>query len=260
MLHWFKVLLRMFCAKIPFLRPFLGMPMLLVFIRHAQSVNNKAYAGKVFLEAHDQVTNGHRLPDHRIPLSEEGEWQALQSGPFLRMKFGAPDVMIHSGHVRTRQTLHGIIGAYGGARIPIREDRLWREREGGHTYLMPRAEVEQNFPYQQPYWNLVGDYYARPAGGESLADVLEKRLITAFADLYKRFAGKRVFIFTHGRVIQCARAYLDELNIEQLEAYLKFLDDAPKNCAIMVYRYSPELGKMVLDEYNTVCWQDSLSV
>ncbi|OGL63336.1 hypothetical protein A3C09_03655 [Candidatus Uhrbacteria bacterium RIFCSPHIGHO2_02_FULL_47_44] len=261
MLKKLLVCWRTICIYIPFLRPLLGFPTLVVFIRHAQSKNNKAYAGKLFLERHDQIAAEDRYPDHRIPLSKEGEQQALHSGPFLRMKFGQPDACIHSGHLRTRQTLRGIMGAYGDVHVPVLEDRRWREREAGHTYLMPRPDVEQNFPYQQPYWDLVGDYYARPAGGESLADVLEKRLVAAFADLYKRFAGKRVFIFTHGRVIQCARAYLDELSLEMIEGYLKTKEDDPKNCAIMVYRYSPKLGKLVLHEYNTVCWQqDSLFI
>lgn len=247
---------RRFCLRVPFLHPLLGYPSCVVFIRHAQSANNKAFAGKVFLERHDQILAENRHPDHRIPLSEEGEGQALRSGAFLRMKFGSPDAVIHSGHLRTRQTLHGVMSAYGGAPIPVHEDRRFREREAGHTYLMPREEVEKNFPYQQPYWNLVGDYYARPAGGESLADMLEKRLISALTDLCKRFSGKQVFVFTHGRVIQCARAYLDELGLEQIEAYLQSKEDDPKNCSIMVYRYSPEKGKLVLAEYNTVCWQD----
>lgn len=247
---------RMFCVWIPFLRPLLGFPMQVVFIRHAQSANNKVLGRNIFLERHDQMRAEDRHPDHRIPLSEEGEGQALRSGPFLRMKFGLPDAVIHSGHLRTRQTMRGVMGAYGGAPIPAHEDRRFREREAGHAYLMLREEVEKHFPYQQPYWDLVGDYYARPAGGESLADMLEKRLIPALSDLFKRFSGKHVFVFTHGRVIQCARVYLDELNLEQVEAFFRSKEDDPKNCSIMVYRYSPKHGKLVLAEYNTVCWQD----
>ncbi|OGL97425.1 hypothetical protein A2318_03475 [Candidatus Uhrbacteria bacterium RIFOXYB2_FULL_45_11] len=256
MMAWFLVLWRTFCVDVPFLRPLLGFPTCLVFMRHAESQNNKAYGGKLFLECHDQIAEAERRPDHRIVLSEDGHRQALQSGAFLRMKFGFPDAVIHSGHVRTRQTMREVMGAYGGAMIPVTEDRRFREREAGHTYLMPREEVEKNFPYQQPYWDLVGDYYARPAGGESLADVLEKRLIGAFTDLFKRFSGKCVFVFTHGRVIQCARMYLDELSLEQIEAFLADKEQNPKNCSIMVYRYSPEKGKLILVEYNTVCWQN----
>lgn len=234
------------------------MPILVVFIRHAESQNNKAYGGKLFLERRDQVPDAERRPDHRLILSEEGERQAQKSGPFLRRMFGLPDAAIHSGHVRTRQTLHGVMHAYGDAKFPVIEERRWRERESGYTYLLPRPDIEQNFSYLQPYWNLVGDYYSRPPGGESLADVLEKRLTAAFVDLYRRCAGKRVFIFTHGRIIQCARMYLDELNLEQIEVFLADKEQNPKNCSIMTYKYSPRHGKLVLHEYNTVCWQDPL--
>lgn len=255
MLNRIKILWRTMCMFVPFLRPFLGMPLQIIFIRHAESANNKAFGENLYLEKADPDKLRVGNADHYVPLTEDGQKQAGNTGPRLRMRFGIPDAVIHSGYLRTKQTAHRILSAYFDKQIPFYEERRFRERESGFTYLMPREDVEQNFPYLQNYWNMVGPYYARPPNGESLADVTEKRLIPAFKDLFRRFAGKNIVVVTHGRVIQCTRAYLDELSVAQIEAFLETKEENPKNCSLMVYRYSRELGKLVLYEYNTVCWE-----
>lgn len=254
-MHWFKVQWRTFCAFVPFLRPLLGMPMSLVFIRHAESLNNKVFGNRLYLETEDERKAQGELADHLVPLTEDGVQQAGNTGPTLRMRFGVPDVVIHSGYERTRQTARGVLGAYADKWILVKEDVRFRERENGFTYLMVREDVERLYPNLQTHWKMVGPFFARPPNGESLAEVTEKRLMPALKDLFREHSGKRVFVVSHGRVIQCARAYLDELDAAQTVAFLQTKGEDPKNCSLMVYRYSPEHGKLVLAEYNTVCWE-----
>lgn len=258
MFNRLKVLGRKVCTHVPPLRPLLGMPMQVTFIRHGESVHNAILEGRLFLETKEEQASVGQNPDHRVELSEEGKFQAQKTGGFIRGRFGIPDAIVHSGYVRTKQTTQGILKAYPDVRIPTVEDRRWRERESGHTYLILDADRKQFFAYMDRYWKIVGPFFARPAGGESLADVVEQRVTFAFQDLCKNYAGKRVFVVAHGRTIQCARIHIEHMTIEQAEAFLK--EPGPNNCSMTTYVYSPELGKLVFLEYVMTTESASLNV
>lgn len=137
-----------------------------------------------------------------------------------------------------------------------------REREAGYTHILLKKDVEKLFPYMKDYWKVAGHLMSRPVGGESLLDVIEKRLKPFLAKIWKRYAGKKVWFVTHGRTIQCLRYILDDFTLEGIEAFLDEKDDkgrhvnTPKNGSVTTYLYDPETGKLKLSVFNKVYWTE----
>jgi broad specificity phosphatase PhoE len=192
-------------------------------------------------------------PDHRVKLTNIGRAQGYRAGCALRERYGAPDVVIHSGYERTYQTALAMLEAYPAVEcgmIPLKEKLLFREREPGYTYRHTKDEVKQFFPYLQGYWDLLGPLLARPVGGESLQNLIEGRLGAGMAEINRDYAGKRVFLVVHGRVIQCLRIMLDGLCLEDAEEFLIDKENHPTNCSLTRYWYDPSKGKLVLIDWN----------
>jgi len=229
-------------------------PSLLVFIRHAESVRNEVKKGSIYF-ADDEARRGiEGTPDHLIPLTDLGRQQAALTGPELRRRFGAPDYLYHSGYTRAVQTAEGILTAYSDkerARIQVRQHIFIRERDPGYAYDMTRDEVAANFPFMDKYWKTFGGFFARPIGGESLAQVTE-RAYMFLNMLFRDRAGQKVFVVTHGGTLRCFRFLLERWNYEQALRWPP--GESPKNCGLTVYAYDKKQGRLILLEHNTVCW------
>ena len=89
-----------------------------------------------------------------------------------------------------------------------------RERDPGFTYDMTEAEAEAAFPWLNEYWHTFGGFFARPPGGESLADVVG-RVHTFLNTLFRDRAGQKVMVVTHGGTIRCFRFALERWDYEQ---------------------------------------------
>ena len=89
-----------------------------------------------------------------------------------------------------------------------------RERDPGFTYDMTEAEAEAAFPWLSEYWQTFGSFFARPPGGESLADVVG-RVHTFLNTLFRDRAGQKVMVVTHGGTIRCFRFALERWGYEQ---------------------------------------------
>ncbi len=230
-------------------------PSRLILIRHGESMRNLAKKGSVYF-ADDEARNTVKgIPDHEIALTEEGWRQARETGMHLRERFGAPDYFYHSGYARTKQTLQGILEAYAPSErelIQVRMNQFIRERDPGYTYDMTKEEAERNFPWLDEYWKTFGGFFSRPAGGESLADVVN-RWYTFLNMLFRDRAGKKVWVTLHGGTLRCARMVLERWDYEQALRWPE--GQHPENCGVTVYNFSPEQGRMVLQEYNTVYWK-----
>jgi broad specificity phosphatase PhoE len=251
---------RYLCFYTPFMRWLLGMPIQVVLIRHAQSQRNAALRGLFMPEdaPEDQKAIGD-TPDHRIQLTSEGWRQARATGAHLVQYVGRPNEIVHSEYVRTEQTLAGILeGIPNGRSIPVHGDSRLRERKTGYTYSMTEQEKQTHFPFNDKYWEITGPVVARPQGGESLLEIKEGRLNACCRDLWKRFAGKRLWLVCHGRVIQCLRALLDEMSLQQMEQFV--IEDSklrnPKNASATIYEYSPRTGRLVLKEYTKTFYKE----
>jgi len=165
--------------------------MTILLVRHAESAANFDH------DIYDST------PDHLVPLTEKGQVQARNAGKFLKDWYAnnPPKDKVRlwcSPYKRTTQTLMGMKETMGewawdkcGRGKDIHFDDRLREREWGpfsfHHY-MEDTEFQKLHPDAHKHHNLVrnsemGRYYARPMGGESVADITD-RLRSFFQDLH----------------------------------------------------------------------------
>jgi probable phosphoglycerate mutase len=160
--------------------------------------------------------------------------------------------------LRTICIIPGISGRFEAyseaerARINVRSNPFIRERDTGYAYDMTKAETEAAFPWLQEHWDTFGGFFARPPGGESLADVAS-RVYTFLNMLFRDRAGQVVFVVTHGGALRAFRFLLERWTYDQA---LSWPDgESPCNCGITDYRYDPGLGRLTLQSYNVAYWR-----
>lgn len=159
----------------------MGKPRLIILIRHAQSEGNKNKA------IHQKT------PDHRVPLTVEGQEQALNCGRSLR-KLLRPDDTIHfftSPYRRTRETTEGIISSltsddpdpspFPRHTIKVYEEPRLREQDFGN-FQPGEQEMARMWKERAEY----GHFFYRIPNGESAADAYDR--VSGFNDsLWRRF-------------------------------------------------------------------------
>lgn len=230
-------------------------PSLLVLVRHAQSLRNVAKKRNRFYlddEARRAVAG---VPDHRIPLTEEGYRQAAVTGKVLRERFGTFDVAFHSGYVRTIETAAALLAAYTDderSEIILRHHLFVRERDAAHAYDMTDAEATAAFPWLQEYWTTCGPFFARPPGGESLAQVCE-RVHSFLQKLARSMAGRRVLVVTHSGTLWCFRYVLERWTYEEAEE--RFRTELIRNCSVTSYGLDKTSNRLMLQEAGSVFWE-----
>ena len=223
-------------------------PDLLVLVRHAESERNLAKKGSVFF-ADDESRRALRgTPDHRVPLTPTGHAQAEAAGRLLRERYGRFDAVYDSGYARTRQTAEGVLRAWpDDTRPTITHDLFVRERDAGHAWDMTTAEAEAAFPWLDAYWQTTGPFFARPPGGESVAQVCER--VQLFLErLGREHAGESVLVVTHGVTLRAFRYLIERWSYDAIEASLR--TKTSRNASVTVYE-SHE-GALRLVEYDTV--------
>lgn len=248
-----KLVFRLICYHIPFLRFLLGCPMEFSIVRHAKSERNFLTKNWNF-SGDDSQRDLLNKPDHLVDLVEEGHRQAELSGPGITATI-MPDVIITSGYNRTVQTLEGIKkGSNAWDHIPVKTDLLIRERETGYGWVILDQPHHEVFPYLPEYWQQFGNLFSRPVGGESILDMVDNRLKLFIAKIRKNYSGKKVCIVSHGRVKSGYRFILEDLTISQMEDLLvgKGEFTSPKNVGLTVYRYNPWSGRLELVFYNKI--------
>ena len=182
-------------------------PALLVLIRHGQSLRNAAKRGNLYFPDPDAREGLRGQPDHLTPLTDVGWTQAREAGLLLQQRHGVFDYLYHSGYQRTLQTAEGLLSAYPlneRERIRVRHNLFLREREVGYTFDMTTDEVDAAFPWLQEYWETFGRFFARPPGGESLADVAQ-RVYMFLGMLFRDRAHQRVLCVCHGGTMRMFR-------------------------------------------------------
>lgn len=231
-----------------------GRPSLLALVRHAESARNVAKKGNRFFLDDEARKSVQGVADHRTPLTVRGQRQALETGVALRAAFGVFDYAYHSGYRRTRDTLEGLLAGYPDqerARIKTRHHPFLRERDTGYTFDMTTAEAQAAFPWLQDYWQTYGAIFARPPGGESLADVAQ-RVYLFLGMLFRERPGQRVLVVTHGGTLRMFRMVLERWTWEEAESSI--LARVP-NCSVTTYAYSPDAGRLILRDLTAVYWR-----
>jgi broad specificity phosphatase PhoE len=230
-------------------------PALLVLVRHGESGRNVAKKGNIYFADDESRRAVRGIPDHRIPITDEGKRQAIATGRALHQRFGHFDYLFHSGYLRTVETADGILSAFPEEvrrTIKVRQNLFIRERDSGHAYDMTTEEAEAAFPYLHDYWQTTGSFFAHPPGGESLAQVAE-RVYLFLNMLFRDRAGERILAVTHGGTLRAFRFLLERWTYEEAETH--FRANPPKNCSVTAYEYEPGARRLVLRDYNSVYWE-----
>jgi broad specificity phosphatase PhoE len=229
-------------------------PALLVLVRHGQSQRNIVKKQNRFYLDDESRKSVKGVPDHLIELTDEGRRQSAVTGASLRDTYGTFDYIVHSGYRRTMQTLDEILTAYTPeerARMVVRHHLFVRERDGGHAYDMTDAEAQAAFPWLNDYWTTFGPFFARPPGGESLADV-SQRVYAFLQKLTRTMAGRRVLVVTHGGTMWCFRYVLERWTYEEAER--RFNTESNANCSVTAYRFNGASGRLELGDCAKTFW------
>lgn len=227
-------------------------PSLLVLVRHGESQRNIAKKRNRFFLDDEARRPLLGVPDHLIGLTETGWRQARETGVAVRDRFGSFDQVYHSGYQRAVDTTTALLEAYAPDerdRMRVRHHLFIRERDQGHAYSMTDAEAAVAFPWLQQYWATFGPFFARPPGGESLAQVCE-RVYSFLQKLARTMAGKRILLVTHGGTIWCCRYVLERWTYAEAER--RFTTEHIMNCSVT--HYELEDGRLTLREAGAVYW------
>lgn len=164
------------------------------------------------------------MPEWKIPITEEGKKQAENAGNDLYIMLHCADRMISSPYVRARETASIIKKHFKYNKIfSYQENVLCREREWG----ILRDEVEQFKTREER--NHLFDFYRRPMGGESFADVYQRAFI--FLEYLKNTQerrGESVIIVSHGEFLKVLLMIIDGNTVEEFDGLPN-----PKNCEII---------------------------
>jgi len=207
------------------------LPTLLVVARHAESVRNVAKAGQVFFPDPETRRGFEGEADHLAGLTDFGREQARALGSKLGDVFGSFDVVYHSGYRRTRETATLVLEGMMPPPI-VREHIFLRERDAGYAFNMTHHEAQAAFPWLQEYWRTVGPFFARPPGGESLADVAG-RVQLFFEGCERELAGRRVLLVTHAGTLRMIRFLLEHWTHD--EAPARWAEEPVANGACIAY-------------------------
>ena len=230
-------------------------PSLLVLVRHAESARNVAKKGNRFFLNDEARKTVQGVPDHHVPITDEGRRQAQLTGRALRSDFGAFDYVYHSGYRRTQETVEHLLAAYPEAErkfMRVRHHLFLRERDAGWTYDMTTTEAEAAFPWLHDYWDTFGRFFARPPGGESLAEVAA-RVYLFLGMLFRDRSQQRVLVVSHAGTLRVFRYLLERWTHD--EFIERWDSEHVPNCAVTTYAFDAGAGRLLLRTLNVVHWQ-----
>ncbi|SFD81490.1 histidine phosphatase family protein [Streptomyces aidingensis] len=170
---------------LPFRCPLAG----LTAVRHGQSTANVAFATDSPLPPD--------LTDPEVPLTPLGVTQSEALGRLLASS-PVPDLVLASPFLRTRQTwgaMSAAAGRLGASLPPLLTDERLRDRDLGRYSLLTPSALRARDPRARP-----GDWFYRPPGGESFADV-SLRVRNFLTELGTAAQGRDVLLITHDAVI-----------------------------------------------------------
>jgi broad specificity phosphatase PhoE len=219
-------------------------PSPLVLLRHGQSELNIARKGNTFFPDDESRRGLRGEPDQLTPLTDRGMSQALAAGQHVREQFGTFDYLYHSGYRRASQTAEQMLEAYSPeerTKVQVRHN-LFREWEPGFTYDMTTAEAGAAFPWLQEHWETFGGFFARPPGGESLADVAQ-RVYVFLGMLFRDRAGERLLVVSPSGTMRMFRYLLERWTYE--DAVERSSSEPFGNCSTIAYRFEAEIGRLV---------------
>lgn len=195
-----------------------SLPKQILLLRHGRSLGN------------EDETLFSRLPDWKIPLSDEGKLQARRAGATIQRIVGDAPIMFYvSPYRRTKQTYDELQHHVTSDVLFTREEPRLREQDFGNfqdTELIQKAKKERvDF----------GRFFFRFPDGESGADVFDR--ISAFTSTFRqdcesinRPDASAVFV-THGITARLFVMRWLHWTVDDFESLHN-----PNNCAIIVLK------------------------
>ncbi|OXM43526.1 histidine phosphatase family protein [Amycolatopsis alba] len=174
--------------------------MRIILLRHAESLGNV-----------DELAYT-RIPDHALPLTDDGREQARLAGPKLKEILGGQRTAVYvSPYLRTRETLR-LLDIRADCERIVPEPRL-REQDWGNLQDPQEQEVQKQRRHE------FGHFFYRLPFGESGADVDDR--VAAF--LSELAAGdedhpETVLVVSHGLTIRLLCRRLFGWSIELFES------------------------------------------
>lgn len=204
-------------------------------IRHGESIANN---GNNYIK---------RIPDHLVPLSEEGKKQAREAGIWLANYCRENNICLEnariwrSPYLRTRQTCEEFNKSL--QITDIREDITLVEQQFGLFDSVPEEKWGDLFPreyeeYQRQRQN-SGKFYARLPLGESPYDValrIHQFMGTIYRD-YEKHGTDTLVVFTHGTTLRTFLLRYFHYSPEWFQE-----EKNPKNCWIREIRNHEDCG------------------
>lgn len=227
----------------------------LVLVRHAESERN---IWKEIATAKGELVYGGELRDMDVPLTPTGEKQAVATGQRLGSEFKF-DRFFASPFKRTMQTARLMADQFG-YRGEITEDERLREIDFGILDGLTKHGVADQYPEETRRKEKLLKYHYRPPAGENYPDVA-LRVHSFLGTLNRETSGESVLVVCHSVVLLVFRKLLERLSEKQLLEI-----DAEKsmevvNCSVTHYSFDAAAGrngKLVLREFNRVCYSDEL--
>ncbi len=188
--------------------------------------------------------------DERIPLTQNGYKQSRAAGKTignLLLPLQKTPIIISSTGERSLATGAAMLHVFirSGFKTPFIPDaRLDKQKFGKFDGLFTSAERRAHCPVEYEAYmqqkSERGEFYARPAGGESLADV-QDRLEDLVTNIPKDGI-PRVFV-THGTDVLC----IDNILMNRGEQWVLDHQDKLPNCAIRLFIGNFEDGFRAMD-------------
>lgn len=182
-----------------------------------------------------------KVGDNGTPLTSLGKDQAIATGQALGDHYGPPHVIFVSPHLRTRDTLAGLMTGWPElAQVRAVEEVRIREQEHGLALLYNDWRIFHTFhPEQAGLSALEGPYWYRYPQGESVPDA-QFRIGAWIGTLIREYSGRRVMVVTHHLSILAIRAMIERFGAEE---FIRLDDEEkPINCGVTLYKEDPELG------------------
>ncbi len=213
----------------------------LIIVRHGETLRNVLQENDYGIN--DSETLKKMPPTHLLGLTEDGIRQAkdiVKTLKDLNIKY---DSFVHSGMVRSRETLKIIKEGLGLENVKTHQVPLIRERIGGYGYFLTKDELNSHYPYLQENFRLNGQFHGIPPGGESLIEVCD-RLSLFLNNFFDGHYGDNVLIVSHGFAMRGFKFLLEEIPIEDVDNIPKF-----GNCDFLYYE--GDRGEVKLVKYHS---------
>lgn len=223
-----------------------------IFLRHGEALHNvMAAKNKSLVEQNEEVL---KIADYQIGLTLNGILQARSAGVAIRKKYGPFVQAVHTGYVRSADTLKYILEAYTqeeSSAIKVSRNFYLRERNSGYTTSMTKVEASRLFPWIAEHKRVCGRLFYQPPGGESIIDLI-KRVDSGLSPLLRTTATQdNVLFVVHGWTMTAIRFLLEDWTYGETEKYLA--EPPVANCSALIYSYDSTLGRLVYDRTSSFC-------